>query len=86
MAEKPIIGVAEDEQGKTVSWHVVSVGGGDYTTLCGLDGNDPGADQFGTVAPKCGQRVTCAECIQIWFGVRALRLRPSNFIGGKANG
>lgn len=37
----------------------------DYVTLCGLDGDDPGAAMY-TIATKRGAKVDCEQCQAIW--------------------
>lgn len=73
-----VIGVLINEQ---PTWHVTSVGPGDYATLCGLDGSDdhPDVGQSGTISPKRGQKIDCQQCRDIWSGVIELKLRRSNF-------
>lgn len=40
--------------------------GGDYATLCGLDGDDPGADQRTVPVPRGGRaRIDCDHCCGI---------------------
>lgn len=73
---KKIVGVILD--GKE-TWHVVGVGGGDYATLCGMDGNDSVVGQTGTIEPKRGQKIDCAQCKHIWQDFMGLKLRRSNF-------
>ncbi len=74
--ESKIIGVWIDG---AATWHVIGVGGGDYVTLCGLDGDDPEVGQTGTIKARRGQKIDCPQCRQIWEGVMALRLRRGNF-------
>lgn len=73
-----IVGVVIDG---VETWHAPNGGGGDYLTLCGLDGFDDHEDvgQQGTVEPRRGQRIDCPQCFQVWEGVAALRLRRNNF-------
>lgn len=73
---KSIVGVVEENR---TTWHIVGVGPTDHVTLCGLDGDDHIEGQFGTVEPKRGQKIDCAQCKQIWLGVRVMRLRYSDF-------
>lgn len=39
------------------TWHVIGVGAGDYSTLCGLDGDDSVVGQTGTFEAKRGQKI-----------------------------
>lgn len=71
-----VIGVEVDG---ALEWHVPSVGGGDYATLCGLDGNDPAIGQTGTVEAPRGTKINCHECRTVWQGLRALKLRATDF-------
>ena len=75
MASK-VIGVSIDGR---VEWHGASVGPTDYHTMCGIDAEDPQIGHFGTVAAKRGQKINCFQCKAIWLGVRALRLRETDF-------
>ncbi len=63
----------------TVEWHVPCVGGPDYATLCGLDGNDPSIGQTGVVEAPRGTRINCGACHGIWQGLRELKLRDVDF-------
>lgn len=60
-------------------WHIPSVAGSSYAILCGLDGDDTGADQLGIVEPRRGQKISCSDCKGIWRGVIELRLRSTDF-------
>ncbi len=71
-----VVGVEVDG---VVEWHIPGVGGADYATLCGLDGDDPAIGQTGIVQAPRGTKIDCQECKSIWYGLRALRLQPSNF-------
>ncbi len=68
-----------DEANATTEWHAPPAGNQDYVTLCGIDGDDPEMGQYGTVEPTAGQKITCAQCKDIWLGVIALKLRASDF-------
>lgn len=61
-----------------VEWHAYGAVH-DYVTLCGMDGNDPAVDQFGTVGASRGQKITCAQCLAIFRAVRELRLTERDF-------
>ena len=78
LADK-VVGVLVE--GEITEWHVVggNAGGPDYDTLCGLDANDPTLGLMGTVEPKRGQKVTCAQCFIQWRSVITLRMRMSDF-------
>lgn len=80
MASSSIVGVIEDSEDGKTTWHVVGVGGGDYATLCGMDGNDSVVGQYGTVGSSRGQKVDCCECKEIWLAIRLLRLTRKNFV------
>jgi len=58
--------------------HIPSVAGSSYATLCGLDGDDTGADQR-IVEPRRGQKISCSDCKGILRGVIELRLRSTDF-------
>ena len=62
-----------------IEWHIVGLASTDYSTACGIDGNDPVVNQFGLVDAPRGARVTCRECFLLWTGFRALPLRASSF-------
>lgn len=62
-----------------VEWHAPGVGGADYATLCGLDGNDPTNGQHGLVDAPPGQKITCGQCKKIWSDIVALKLRIADF-------
>lgn len=64
---------------KSVDWHLVNVGYGDYITACGQDGNDPAVGQFRVKLPERGQKVTCATCYALWKGFKSLTVREVNF-------
>lgn len=69
------IGVITDQG---VEWHARgSVQ--DYATLCGMDGDDPTVDQFGTVDAPRSQKITCAQCLAIFRAMRDLRLTERDF-------
>lgn len=72
-----VIGVELDG---TVEWHIPGISGADYVTLCGLDGNDVGAGQTGTVEAPRGTKINCQQCRTIWQGLRDLKLREADFI------
>lgn len=44
--------------------HAKGVGSGNYATICGMDGSDPGVQQE-TVPTVRGARIDCPECAQI---------------------
>ncbi|MDR9836981.1 MULTISPECIES: hypothetical protein [Herbaspirillum] len=69
----------EDLSSMSVEWHAPSAGEGDYSTLCGMESDDPSIGLFGRVPGKPGQKITCAQCKAIWRGVVAQRLRESDF-------
>ena len=71
-----IIGVQIDG---VVEWHIPGCGGGDYVTLCGLDGNDPKIGQECVMAPPAGTKINCSVCRTIWENLAALRIRRSDF-------
>lgn len=73
---KKIVGVESDG---VVEWHVVGVAGADYITLCGLDGDDPGVGQRPVIGVPRGTKIDCQECKHVWSGLRALKLRDSDF-------
>lgn len=72
-----VIGVESDG---SVEWHIPGCGGGDYATLCGMDGNDPCVGQTGTLPARRGQKITCRYCRQIWLELTALGIRRSDFV------
>lgn len=43
-----------------------------YSTLCAMDGDDPGVGQEPTALPK-GARITCPDCIRTILEARAFR-------------
>ena len=66
--------------GNEIEWHAVNgVAGADYTTLCGIDADDPGIGHYGTVDPPPGQKIECRTCYNIWKGVVEMRFRESHF-------
>lgn len=69
----------EDLSSMQVEWHAPSAGGADYSTLCGMESDDPSIGMFGRVSGKPGQKITCAQCKAIWSGIVSLRLRVSDF-------
>jgi len=60
-------------------WHIPGLGGADYATACGLDGNDPNLGQNGMITPTRGQKITCKLCKAIWSDLVTLRLRATDF-------
>lgn len=56
---------------------------GIHSTLCGLDGNDPGGsvDQTSGGPVKRGEKIDCRQCRQIFEHVR--RYKASDFAGDK---
>ena len=58
------------DEGREV--HIPNPGGGDYMTLCGLDGNDPRVGQYGVEACRLGEVVTCDQCKQLYLGVKSM--------------
>lgn len=56
--------------------HVHMKGNSTYATLCGLDGDDPGAQQKMVSLPK-GARINCEQCAQIYTVARMYQ--PSDF-------
>jgi hypothetical protein len=48
----------------SIEYHIR--GNGNFDTLCGLDGDDPLAGTFGTIAPKRGDKINCPQCKAIW--------------------
>ena len=62
-----------------IDWHIPAIGGQDYVTACGLDGDDDASGQEMGPAPKRGQKITCGTCRGIFFGIRALKLRAFDF-------
>lgn len=71
--------VGDGAEAAEIEWHITGVGSSDYVTACGMDGNDPGAEQHGTVKAKRGQKITCKACYALWRDFRALTLRDANF-------
>ena len=47
---------------------------GNYDTLCGLDGNDPGIGHTAAECPK-GSKINCSDCWAIWQAAQGLRAR-----------
>lgn len=47
-----------------VAVHATNAGGGDYGTLCGMDGDDDVVDQTPADLPK-RPKVNCGTCIRI---------------------
>lgn len=64
--------------GDLIEWHAPSVTN-EYDTLCGLDAEDSKIDTHGLVQAGRGQKITCEQCKTIWEGVKALRLRSTDF-------
>lgn len=62
-----------------IEWHAHPAGSGDYSTLCGIDSDDPSIGHHGTVAAKPGQKITCGQCKSLWTDMRELKLRASDF-------
>lgn len=58
---------------------------GDYSTLCGLDINDPEIGHDGEIKVPRGQKITCRECYEIWRDTVALNLRKASFDVGAAD-
>lgn len=56
--------------------HATGGSGVDYATLCGLDGDDPGAGQYPAELPKQA-KIDCVACRQIFE--RARQLRKTDF-------
>lgn len=71
-----IVGVESDG---VVEWHIPGVGGPDYATLCGLDGDDSTVGQRLVDHVPRGAKIDCEQCCTIWRGLRALKLRESDF-------
>lgn len=70
------VGVVMDGE---ISWHAPGVFD-DYSTLCGIDANDPSIGHQGTREPKQGQKVDCQVCKTIWTNTMALKMRGSDFL------
>lgn len=60
-------------------YHIRSVDGTGYDTLCGLDAHDPDIGTYGSFPAPAGKKVTCQQCTDVYFGVKALRLSTTNF-------
>lgn len=61
------------------TYHIIGVGAGDYSTACGLDGNDSVVGQSGTFTAGRGQKIDCQQCFRLWKEITALHLRQGNF-------
>lgn len=78
MATKPpkVIGVIQEQDGNRVTeWHANgALASADYSTICGLDGNDAAyAGTLGTVAAPRGQKITCPHCLSAWESWRQFK-------------
>lgn len=71
----------DEPEGETkVEWHISNAGGiSDYHTLCGIDADDPSIGHFGCLEYKKGIKITCSECKSIWEGVKAAKIRSTDF-------
>lgn len=47
---------------------------GDYSTLCGVDANDPSVGHEPADVPR-GAKITCKACFGIWKAARLVRVR-----------
>lgn len=70
-----VVGVVVDGD---VSWHAPGVFQ-DYSTLCGIDADDPTIGHGGIVPSCSGQKINCVACFSIWKNTIDLKLRPQNF-------
>jgi hypothetical protein len=56
--------------------------GGNWITLCGLDGDDPGLGQ--SIVESGPEKITCKSCYEVWIACRAIK--PSDFDGALFGG
>lgn len=50
-----------------------ATGTGNYSTLCGLDGEDPRFNMTHADPPRAGEKIDCPQCFAGWVEFRKLR-------------
>ncbi len=50
--------------------HAAASNNGNYATLCGLDGDDPGIGQQSGGTARPGEKINCHQCIGVWLAAK----------------